>query len=139
MLNIHQYVPPSSLLKYLCNSSLHKDTPDLLQSLSFRKQQTKQDTCLLRIEHSTSDLRLLIFSRDVSRGDLAVDSSMAQDDGDVILGDNVIDSFAEFCRDTSCALSGNLSFISPTNSVSETVGWNTYHDALCTILDGTAE
>lgn len=60
---------------------------------------------MLRIQEPARNLGI---TREIGRGDLAVDSAMTLDDGDVAVGDDVVDSGVEGGRDASCAGAGNL-------------------------------
>lgn len=94
--------------KHLSNGSLEEHLPDLLKALLFSQQQPKQNSGLLGIEQSTSNLGLRVLAGEISSGDFAVHSTVRQHDGDVMLLNNVIDRRTEICGNTTCTLASNL-------------------------------
>lgn len=92
----------------LGNGGLQEYLTDLFGVLFLRQQQTKQNPRLLRIVHPTSNLGPRIIPHDISSGHLAVNCTVGEHNGKVVLLNNVNNSGSKLSRDPSSTFPSNL-------------------------------
>lgn len=123
----------------LSSSRFSKHLPNLLNALVLRQQQSQQNTRLLRVQEPTGNLGLLgIVARDTSRGNLTVNGTVALNNGDVLILDNVVDSSVKVARDASGAGSCDLLKLASTFQPNRKVNLGkTYYNTLSTLLNSS--
>lgn len=92
----------------LSNGGLQENLTDLLEVLLLRQKQTEQNSGLLRVVHATGNLGLGVITHDISGRHLTVDSTVRQNNGNVVLLDNVDDGSSETSGNASGTLTSNL-------------------------------